>query len=354
MSAVLDSEGIAALDSQDVLGAVEAFHRQCREGWELGLAARGLPDPEGVDAVAVLGMGGSGISGDVVACVVEPRLSLPYRVIKSYGPLPEWIGRNSLVFAVSYSGNTEETLAALEEAHGRGSRIVAISSGGQLAERAAEYGVAHIRIPAGRQPRASLGYLTLPILAALELMGLIPRLEDDMDEAEALLRELGARCDRSVPQERNPAKSLAAQVLGKIPIVYGGQGLGAVVAQRFKCDLNEYGKVPAFWNVFPELNHNEIVGWADTAGARDRVLVLVRDKDDHPRVSLRVDITRDLIRKSFADVVEIESEGQSALARVLSLVLVTQLASIYVALARQVDPGPVEVIESLKQELARR
>lgn len=354
MTPGLDDPGIAEVDSQGVLGAVELFHRQCREGWELGLAARGLPDPDGIDSAVVLGMGGSGISGDVIASVVEPRLPLPFRVVKSYGPLPEWVGRNTLVYAVSYSGNTEETLTAFEEAHGRGSRLVAISSGGELAERAAEYGVAHIKIPAGQQPRASLGYLTLPVLASLELMGLIPKQEDEVDEAEDVLRVLGSRCDRSVATERNPAKSLAARLIGKIPIVYGGYGLGGVAAQRFKCDLNEYGKVPAFWNSFPELNHNEIVGWSDTSHADDRVLVLLRDRDDHPRVVLRFDITRDLIRRSFCDVIEIESEGIGPLARVLSLVFVTQLAAIYVALARQIDPGPVDVIESLKQELARR
>lgn len=353
-AASLDREDIAAADSQDVLGAVEGFAEQCRQGWDIGMAARNLPDAGGVDSIVVLGMGGSGISGDVVASVVEPRLPLPYRVIKSYGPLPEWVGRNTLVFAISYSGNTEETIAAFEEAHSRGSRLVAISSGGDLAAKAAEYGVAHIAVPPGRQPRASLGYLTLPILATLELLGLIPKSGDDLDEAEAVLTELAKRCHRSVPTAENPAKTLASRILGKTSIVYGGHGIGAVAAQRFKCDLNEYGKVPSFWNVLPELDHNEIVGWSDPPESEDRALVLLRDREDHPRIELRFDVTRELVGEAFSEVVEIHSEGHSPLARVLSLVLVTQLASIYVALARDVDPGPVDVIESLKKELSRR
>src|SRR5687767_2926407 len=129
-----------SLDSEDVLGAVERFAEQCREAWEIGRSATDLPDGEGIDSVVVLGMGGSGVSGDVVQAVVEPRLPVPFRTIKSYGPLPEWIGRNTLVFAVSYSGSTEETLAALDAALERGSRIVTVSSGGPLAATAASKG----------------------------------------------------------------------------------------------------------------------------------------------------------------------------------------------------------------------
>ena len=136
-----DLNELARLDSEDVLGAVERFADQCREGWEIGRSASGLPDADGVDSVVVLGMGGSGVSGDVIQSVVEPRLPVPLRVIKSYGPLPEWVGRNTLVFAVSYSGSTEETVAALEEAHERGCRAVAISSGGPLEDMARRYGV---------------------------------------------------------------------------------------------------------------------------------------------------------------------------------------------------------------------
>ena len=351
-----DPSAFEQLDSEDVLGAVEAFSEQCERGWALGRSTQGLPEAQGIDSIAVLGMGGSGVSGDVVQAVVEPRLPIPWRTIKSYGPLPEWIGRNTLVFAVSYSGSTEETVTALQEAQGRGARAVVVSSGGPLQEIAQENGLAHILIPSGLQPRASLGYLTLPILAALVEMGLVADFQEDVDEALRVLSELEQRCHRSKSGTENPAKDLAARITGRVPIVYGGHGLGAVAAYRFKCDLNEYGKTPAFWHELPELDHNEIVGWnqLDDLTTDRFVLVLLRDSDEHERVDLRFEITRSLIEKSFAEVVEVPAQGTSTLARLLSLILVTQLAAIYVGLSYGVDPGPVAVITDLKNQLAQR
>jgi glucose/mannose-6-phosphate isomerase len=351
-----DDKAIAALDSEDVLGAVERFADQCKEAWNIGTRATGLPDGTGVDAIVVLGMGGSGVSGDVVQAVAEPRLAVPFRVIKSYSPLPEWVGRNTLVFAVSYSGSTEETVNGLEDAHAKGARVVAISSGGPLAELAVKYGITHISIPSGLQPRASLPYLTLPLFAALENMGLIPKVAEDVDETVSVIEGLAKRCHRSVSAPDNPAKVLAAKLQDKVPVIYGGYGLGATAAMRFKCDLNEYGKSPAFWNFFPELNHNEIVGWNKLASITKEhfILIMLRDHGEHPRISLRFEITRGLIEKQVSEVVELHSEGESALARLMSLVFLTQMAAIYVGLAHEVDPGPVAVIMKLKSELANR
>ena len=353
----LDDLGIIEkLDSEDVFEAVERFSEQCARGWEIGLAATGLPAADGIDSVVVLGMGGSGVSGDVVQAIVEPRLPFPWRTIKSYGPLPEWVGRNTLVFAVSYSGSTEETVTALTEAHQRGARTVALSSGGPLADLASEFGLAHIEIPSGLQPRASLGYLTLPILAALVKMGLVPDMQDDVDQAVGLLAELEQRCHRSRSMTENPAKDLANRIRGRVPVVYGGHGLGAVAAYRFKCDLNEYGKTPAFWHEFPELNHNEIVGWNQLSELTKEqfVIVYLRSEDEHPRIDLRMSITRSLIEDEVAEIIEVPATGPSAISRLLSLILVTQLAAIYVGLSYEVDPGPVDVIMNLKKQLSER
>jgi len=351
-----DLNEIGRLDSEDVLGAVERFADQVREGWEIGRVATGLPDADGLDSIVVLGMGGSGVSGDVIRSVVEPRLPVPLSVIKSYGPLPEWIGRNTLVFAVSYSGSTEETVTAMEEAHERGCRAVVISSGGPLQEMAERYGLAHIQIPPGLQPRASLGYLTLPILGALTQVGLVPDMQDDVNEAVTVLADLQERCHRKRSKVENPAKDLASRITGRIPVVYGGYGLGETAAYRFKCDLNEYGKTPAFWNVIPELDHNEIIGWNQLGDVTKEsfVLISLRSSDEHERVGLRFEITTRLVQEQFAEVVEVPAEGRSRLSQLLSLILVTQLASIYVGLSYGVDPGPVEVIQKLKAELSER
>jgi glucose/mannose-6-phosphate isomerase len=350
-----DPQGLASLDSQDVLGAVERFAEQCREGWNIGRAATGLPDGTDVDSVVVLGMGGSGVSGDVVASVVEPRLPVPMRTIKGYGPLPEWIGRNTLLFAVSYSGSTEETLAALEDGRERGARVVTVSSGGDLAASAAEHGFAHVAIPSGLQPRASLGYLTMPLLAVLEKVELIPALDDDVEETIVVLRRVATTCRRASRSAENPAKQIAARLHGKVPIVYGSEGLAATAAYRFKCDLNEYAKSPAYWHFLPELDHNEIVGWnrLSELTAQRFVNVVLRDPQEHPRVAVRFAITRRLVESHLADVIEVRAEGHSALARVLSLIFLTQMAAIYLGLSYGVDPGPVDVIQSLKAELAQ-
>ncbi|HWC13445.1 MAG TPA: bifunctional phosphoglucose/phosphomannose isomerase [Actinomycetota bacterium] len=348
-----DLEALAALDSEDVLDAIERFAEQCREAWEIGRATSGLPDAGGIDSIVVLGMGGSGVSGDVVQAVVEPRLPLPFRTIKSYGPIPGWVGRNTLAFAVSYSGSTEETQAALDEVLERGARVVTVSSGGPLAATAASRGFAHVGIPAGLQPRASLGYLTLPILAVLTQMELVPDMTADVDEAVKVLSEIASTCHRDTPRIENPAKDLAARIAGRIPVVYGGAGLGATAAYRFKCDLNEYGKTPAFWHELPELDHNEIVGWNQLEDLTSErfVAVLLRDGGEHERVALRFQITRRLIEGSLAEVIEVPSRGDGPLARLLSLIFVTQLAAIYVGFGYDVDPGPVEVIMQLKSEL---
>ena len=272
-------------------------------------------------------------------------------MFKGYGELPSWIGRNSLVIASSYSGNTEETLEVLTKAHERGARIVTISSGGQLEQLAVDFGAAHVKVPGGHQPRASLGYLAMPVLSVLSRMQLIPEASADVDETVSVVASICGECHRKNPEADNPAKTLAARLVGKLPLIYGGTGLGAAAAYRFKCDLNEYAKMHAFSNEIPEANHNEIVGFESPDHADDLVGVYLRDIDEHPRIAQRFEIYDQLISKGISDSITIQSAGTSVLARILSLVAVTQFAAIYAGLARDVDPGPVEPIENLKREL---
>lgn len=345
-----DLEGIARLDTLGVLDAMEGFDEQLRAGWELGLAAAELPSGEGLESVVVLGMGGSGSAGDIARTVAEPRLPLPFLVEKGYGELPAWVGRNSLVFAVSYSGNTEETLSAVTEAHARGARLVTVSSGGRLQEIAADFGAAHVSVPGGRQPRASLGFLAMPILAILSRLEVVPDLAEDAAETFEVAAAEAHACDRDVPLQENPAKALGAALAGGVPVVWGGRGVGAAAAYRFKCDLNEYGKLQAYWNELPEANHNEIVGFdSDLLGGL--YLVMLRDRDEHPRIARRFEVTEEAIRTRLAGSSSWWSEGESRLARILSLVARTQFAAIYAGLASGVDPGPVDSIESMKEAL---
>jgi glucose/mannose-6-phosphate isomerase len=348
-----DIEGIERLDSLDTLGEVESFADKMRAAVAIGQGATGLPEGLGVDSVVVLGMGGSGSSGDLIRALVEPRLPVPFFVIKSYGPLPEWVGRNTLVLAVSYSGETEETLVTFEEAHGRGARVVALSAGGRLAEMAEDFGAAHIGVPSGLQPRAAIAYLLVPLLVVLARMGLVPDPSADIEEGLSVLAELAPRCNRKTPTVENPAKDVAARLAGRVPMLYGGPGIGGAIARRFKCELNEYAKAHAFYNEIPEMNHNEIAGWTKAAEiGGDYVAVWFGDSDDDHRVGLRWKITRELIEESAADIIEMTSEGQSPLARLTSLLYIAGLAAIYTGIAHGVDPGPVEVLDYLKKRLA--
>ena len=345
-----DLEAIRALDSLDVLPVVESFPEQVHEAWAAGGKVGALPQGDGVDSVVILGMGGSAAAGDIAQAIVEPRLPVPFRVIRSFGPLPEWIGRNTLVVGLSYSGNTAETLASFEEAHARGARLVALCSGGLLAKRAVAYGVAHIAVRAGLQPRAALPYLVMPLLRILCRIGLVPDLGDDVDETIEVLSGVRDRCLSKISEDDNPAKALARRITGRVPVIYGGSGVGGAVARRFKCDVNEYGKTPAFFNELPELDHNEIEGWS--LGTDPFALVMLFTPSDDELIRTRWALTRRLINASPEVITEIEGEGGPRLAQALSLVLMLQLVAIYVGIARGIDPGPTQVLDRLKAELS--
>jgi glucose/mannose-6-phosphate isomerase len=346
-----DVKAIDRLDSLGVLAAVEDFAGQVEKGWALGASVAGLPDAVGLDSLVVLGMGGSAAAGDAVGALTEPRFPLPFVVHKGYDPLPEWVGRNTLAIAISYSGNTEETLAAFEDAHARGARLISISSGGRLGEFASEFGAAHLEISDGMQPRAALGILMLSLLSVLQRMGLVRSFDDDVAASVSHLSDMVSRCDSRSKAVSNPAKDLALRLEGKVPVIYGGRGVGLAIARRFKSDINEYAKLPAFFNELPEMDHNEICGWSEVAARPPYAAVLIRDQVDPPRLNARFDITRRIIREAKADVVEIATEGDRRLIRLLSTLYVTQLTAIYLAILRNVDPGPVEAIDRIKREL---
>jgi glucose/mannose-6-phosphate isomerase len=352
LTAIDDQDAIAGLDSLDVLTAVEGFATQIERGWALGSSVAGLPDATGLDSVVVLGMGGSAAAGDVVRAVTEVRAPVPFVVHKGYGPLPEWMGRNTLAVGISYSGDTEETLTAFEEAHDRGSRLVSIASGGRLSELASDFGAAHVEVPGGTQPRAALGFLSMPLLAVLERVGLVPAYGDDVAAAAALIAERSGVYGRTIPTGSNPAKELAIRLSHGVPVIYGGRGLGAAIAYRFKCDVNEYAKSHAFHNELPEADHNEICAWSANHAGPSFIAVMVRDEDDHPRVAARFDITAQVIGDSPAEVVDLSTENGTPLVRILSALHLTQLTAIYMAILRGVDPGPVAAIDRLKNELA--
>ena len=357
----LDDPGVlAATDPTDFLASVEQFPVQVEEAWKLGTEVADLPEGEGVSAVAILGVGGSGISGDAVRGVLGARSRLPVHTLRG-SDLPAWVGRNTVVFAVSYSGNTEETLHLFDQARDRGARVVVLTSGGLMEDRAASAGAALVRLPGGLQPRAALGYLTVPILVVLERLGLGPQVADELPETIDLLQRRSAEYGRSSPSRDNAAKRLALSLVGKLPWVYGSEGLAEVAAYRWKCQMNECGKIPCSSGFFPELTHNEVVGWSGLTelSRAHAALVILRHDGESPAMARRIEATLRLVRGSFAYATEVGAGGtdgssgaSSELARFFDLTYLGDFTSTYLGIASGVDPAPVEPIERLKRELA--
>lgn len=344
---------IDKLDPDDYLGQVERFPEQVRDACQRGLAVEGLPAESNVDSIAILGMGGSGISGDATRAVLGSGFSKFVQTVKGYS-LPAWVTERTLVFAMSYSGETEETLATFEEARARGAFAVVVTTGGSLARAATESGFPIVEIPPGLQPRAAFGYLTIPILTVLDRMEEGIEFGDDIAETIALIERRAAQFRRDVPAEMNRAKDLALRLLGRIPIVYGTEGLGEVAAYRWKCQFNECSKVPSWWHSFPELNHNEVVGWNQMeALTKESVAILVlRHEGEHERIKRRIEVTIPLIQRNVAFVRQVRAEGKSPLARLLDLTYFGDFVGTYLALAQGIDPAPVAIIKELKKRLA--
>ncbi len=345
-----DRAAIRAADPGGMLDTVAGLAAQCREAYATGLATNPLPEADDVASIAVCGMGGSAIAGDVLAAVAAPRLRIPVTVVRT-PELPEFCGPHTLLIASSYSGETSETLALFEEAVVRGCRILSITSGGTLGERSAELGVGRVLAPEGFMPRAAFGHLALGALGALEAMGIAPSHADDVDEAVALMGEVMAESGAEVPTPANPAKALALAIGERVPIVWGSDGIGSVASMRWKTQFNENAKVPAFAAALPELDHNEVVGWSPGRGEGFAVIAL-RHAGEHGDVATRFPLSEEIARRSGADVHEVVGRGRSDLACLLTLVQTGDLVSTYLGLARGVDPSPVEAITTLKRALA--
>ncbi len=344
MSDLDDLSSYAATDVRDALADVEGSAGQWAHARELAVGSQ--VDLTGTTAVFVSGMGGSGVSGNVVETLAAERLGIPVFVNKGYG-VPAWVGPSTLVLAASYSGNTEETLSAVEQSLARGARVMAVTSGGALGALTEAKGLATVVVPPGRQPRHSLGYLAVPLLTMLGL-------DEGLDEAIDLLHALALAWDRKVLTAEHPGKQLGRQLAdGSIPVVYGTDGPAALAALRLACQLNENAKLPALDGAMPEICHNAIVGWEGPSDLVGRAgLLWVRDPaGEHPRNAERARLVDGMLADRIAWTATLSARGTQPLARLASLLLQADLVSIYAALARGIDPTPVASITRLKQEL---
>lgn len=345
-----DERLIAAGDPGGMLAVVSALPHHCLDGYRLGRGVRAPATAEEVTSIAFCGMGGSAVAGDLLRAVFADHLAVPVVVVRS-SELPAFCGPRTLVFVSSYSGETAEALECLRAALARDCPVVVVTSGGRLASRAEELGLPRVGLPAGFMPRAALGYMGLGAIGALETLGLLPSLDRNVHTSIEELSNLVTTCVAASPASVNPAKRLALAALERVPVVWGAEGIGSVAAARWRTQFNENAKVPAWSSSLPEVDHNEVVGWSDGAGARFLVIVLRHDGEP-PDVAARFPLSIDIARSSGARVEEFWASGDSALARFLSLSLVGDFTSTYLAIARGVDPTPVEAIARLKRALA--
>lgn len=344
-----DLEAVDQLDSRGFLAHLEGFPEQIEAGIRLGGSVR-LPALSGIKAVAVLGMGGSGFSGDLLRAVMGPEAPAPVISIKGYD-LPKWVGPSTLVFAVSYSGTTAETLQTLSEAQDRKATAVVIASGGPIAKEVTG-STPVVEVSGGLPPRAAVGYLFAPMLSICERLGLCT-LGDSLSETVGMLESLREEYGKESVLEKNRAKQLAVELSGAIPVVYGSQGIGEPAAYRWKCQFNECSKVPSFWNVFPELDHNELEGWfgPEVSGALPLAVVALRDPADPPSLQAQIDLTLSMVEPRVGTVTKVVARGSSRLARLLDLVYLGDFTAAYLGLARGQDPGQITAIPELKQRM---
>ena len=341
-----DLRAIASVDRHDTRGVLGDFPEQCRRG----RALRAAPAPGGgrPRLIVVAGMGGSASGGDMVAACASETLDVPILVHRGYG-LPAAAGRDTLVVAVSYSGETVEVLSAAEAALARRVPLVAVTAGGALGRLTGSRGLPRVTLPSGLMPRLALGYLVFPLLAVLAGYDAAVATEAEMDET---LEVLAAQADDLGPAsstDKNPAKRLALAIGERLPAVYGGP-LTATAAYRWKTDFEENAKVLAVAGAVPEMNHNEIEAWGGPA-ARERHVVLLRDEGEAPEIARRFELVRELVSPAAGGVSETWTRGRGRLARILSLAYASLWTSFYLSVLNGVDPWPVPMLDEVKRRL---
>jgi len=340
------------LDPGGMLDAVGGLSEQCREAWATAKTFE-VPWKEAPRQIVILGMGGSAIAGDYFRALLSLESPVPVFNVRAYH-LPPFVDGGTLVIASSFSGETEETLSAFEQALATPAKKLAITTGGRLLATARANGVSAFSFSYDGEPRAAIGWGLMPLLAVAQKLGLMPGVEGDVDEAIAVLTSLREEYGSEAASSRNPAKQLALRLHERLPVIYGAGAL-IEVTRRWKTQLNESAKVWAFFEEMPEAQHNAIVGLGlPQAIAQATTVVILRSEGlDHPRVRLRSDLMRRLLADEAIDTLDVRARGKSALAQMMSLTLLGDYAAAYLALLYGVDPTPTAVIDELKAWLAK-
>ncbi len=361
---VLDQlEHMKKIDKSNMLGICIRTHEHCRDAIQ---RAKRVEIPKEIKIsknitiqyrkpknIIIAGMGGSAIGGEILKDWLQNRLPTPIQVCREYR-LPAYADKDTLVFAVSYSGNTEETLSAFLDAVKRGCMTLTITSDGQLLPLAEKLGIPHVTIPGGMPPRTAIAYLFFPLPVLLEKLGVLQNINEELEEAMQVLEKLSLETAPQVAAENNPSKKLALELNGAIPVVYGFRQYSAI-AHRMKAQFNENTKIPCKHDVFPELNHNEVMGWeAPETLTKQFTIMLIRDRDEPLEIKHKIEATKLFALKKTQKILEIHARGKHALAKMLSAMYIGDFTSVYLAILQGTDPTPVETISRIKKELKNR
>lgn len=349
MTDILDNANL--IEQRDPAGALKIIASQYQQAAFDAVVMNKEHDNRPITSVVVTGMGGSALAALIVKVLLQKELAVPFDIIRGYD-LPGYVNRNTLVIASSYSGNTEETLSSLEQARSKDAQIAILASGGQLIDVASEAAIAHVALPAGAQPRMAMIYNLNALFALLVNFDVVSTTWlQELDVLSGWLQQESAQWLPTVPTEQNYAKQLALSIIGKSPIFYGSP-LTAPLAYKWKISWNETAKNVAFWNEYPEFNHNEFMGWASHPVEKPFSVIDILSPLDTPRVRQRFELSNRLLSGKRPHAETLELKGDSLLAQLLWGAILADFSSAYGAILNQVDPTPVVLIEKLKQELA--
>jgi glucose/mannose-6-phosphate isomerase len=338
-----DLKYIHQRDGADALGIAERQAGQLTYKFD-------KPDITGpFDNVVYAGMGGSALAA--LLSRTWPGYNLPFEISRQYH-IPAYVSDKTLFIACSYSGNTEETLSALAEAEGKGAKIVIIAAGGKLEEIAGAKSYPFLKVPKAEQPRYAVFYNLVALLTVLEAAGLVDEadISAQLADAAAFLADAAKAWTATVPTAQNEAKKLALEMAGKSPVIYGGP-LMAPVAYKWKISFNENAKNVAWWNEFPEFNHNEMIGWSSHPIEKPYAVVDLRSNLEHERVQKRFEVSERLLSGLRPAPHIVNVQGKNLLEQLVWAVAYGDFVTIYTGLLNNVDPAPVELVEKFKREL---
>jgi len=346
-----DLEVYRRLDPAGMRERIRELPQQCLSAWEKTLKSKLPKSYSNVNKVVILGMGGSAIGGDLLNSLASLESKTPISVCRDYN-LPHFTDAKTLVIASSYSGMTEETLSAFEQALATAAKKLVITTGGKLKEIAELNKIPVLTIDYKAPPRAALAHSFLPLVGICQKISIISDKSKDVAEMAQVLRDLQTKIDEKSPLQGNPAKQLASKLYGHLAVVYGA-GFVSAAAQRWKTQINENSKAWAFYEIFPELNHNAVVGYEfPTDLAQKLFVVFLRSPVLHPRTLIRYKLTAEMLSNAKVSYEMIEARGESALSQMMSLVFFGDWVSYYLALLNETDPYPVKIIDFLKKRLA--